>query len=322
MLSQDESQEVTETGSFLEKLQVKLKSFSLPGFHGVSVYYVIIFFSRGFQKGSLVTRASAIAFNILIAILPSMIFLFTLIPFVPFPNFQSELLLFFENILPENAFTLLEATLVLVITHKSSGLLFFMFLATIIFSTNGIHALINAFNISAHEFKVRSWLSQRITSLLLVFLISLMLAAAIIFILLGKTALNKLVEMDIIQLNFTYYLISIANWIIFLALIFFAISTLYYEIPAVKKEWKYFSPGSIVATLLFVLSSLGFSFYVNNFGQYNKLYGSIGTLIVILIWLYINSISLLLGFELNASIKTANKKKGLLIGKTSEETLQ
>ena len=260
----------------------------------------------------MVTRASAIAFNILIAILPSTIFLFTLIPFVPIANFQNELLEFFYDILPKNAFNLLENTLIQVITEKSGGLLLMMFLATVIFSTNGIHALINAFNVSTHEFQTRSWVSQRITSLFLIFLIAIMMAVSIIIILIGKTMLTKLVELGIIEMNFNFYLLSIAKWIIFLALIFFVIASLYYEIPANKEEWKFFSPGSIVATLLFVLSSLGFSIFVNSFGQFNKLYGSIGTLMVILIWLYINSISLLIGFELNVSIKTANKKKDFM----------
>jgi len=126
----------------------------------------------------------------------------------------------------------------------------------------------------------------------------------------GRFSLEKLVEMNVIKLDSTYYLFSTAKWILFLILIFFAISTLYYEIPAEKKEWRFFSPGSIMATFLFLVSSMGFTAYVNNFGQYNKLYGSIGTFMVILLWLYFNSISLLAGFELNASIKTANKITG------------
>lgn len=285
---------------------------SLPGLHRVSIYYVIIFFIRGFQKGTLVTRASSIAFNILIGILPALIFIFTLIPFVPISNFQNEMLLFLENILPENAFLMIEGTIVEVITKKSGGLLFFMFLTTVLISTNGIHALLHAFNVSSHEFETRSWVSQRRASLFLLFIITFMLAIAILVILAGKSTLNKLVELDIIQTNVTYYLLVAAKWFTLLTLVFFIISSIYYQIPARKKEWRFFSPGSIIATFLFVVSSLGFSSYINNFGQYNKLYGSIGTLMVILIWIYFNSISLLIGFELNASIITANIKKDLL----------
>ncbi len=302
----------TSIDILVQKVRVLLESFSLPGFHKISVFYVIMFFIRGFQTGTLVTRASSIAFNFLLATLPSMIFLFTLIPFIPIPNFQTELLTIFENVFPSNVFILIESTLIEVITKKSGGLLFFMFITTAIFSTNGIHAVINAFNVSTHDFKIRSWFSQRITSFLLLFVIFVLLFSAILIILLGKIVLNELVYLNIIEMNFTFYLLSIAKWIVFISLIFFSISVLYYQIPADKKEWRFLTPGSMVATFLFVISSLGFSFYVNNFGQYNKLFGSIGTLIVILLWMYFNSISLLIGFELNASIITANKKKGLL----------
>lgn len=312
MLSSGLEKIKTSIDKLSQKVRIFLESFSLPGFQKISAFYVIMFFIRGFQTGTLVTRASSIAFNFLLATLPSMIFLFTLIPFIPIPNFQTELLTIFENVLPSNAFVLIESTLIEVITKRSGGLLFFMFITTVIFSTNGIHAVINAFNVSTHEFKIRSWFSQRITSFLLLFVIFVLLSSAIIIILLGKIVLNELVNLNIIEMNFTFYLLSIAKWIVFISLIFFSISVLYYQIPADKKEWRFLTPGSMVATFLFVISSLGFSFYVNNFGQYNKLFGSIGSLIVILLWMYFNSISLLIGFELNASIVTANKKKGLL----------
>lgn len=286
-----------------------MKTLSLPGFHGVPIYHVVLFFSKGFQKGTLVTRASSIAFNVLIGMLPASIFFFTLIPFIPVPNFHEEILLFFESILPLNAFEMVEGTLVEVITKKSGGLLFSMFFVTLLMSSNGIHALLHAFNVSYHEFETRSWVSQRRTSLFLLFVITLLLMAAILMILMGKFTINKLVELNMLEMNVTFYLITAAKWFVILFLVFFVISTIYYQIPAKKTEWKYFSPGSIVATFLFIISSLGFSAYVNNFGQYNKFYGSIGTVLVILLWIYFNSLSLLIGFELNASIKTAETQQ-------------
>ncbi len=293
-----------------------VKKVSLPGFEKVPIYDVILFFLKGFQKGALVTRASAIAFNLIIAILPSTIFLFTLIPFLPIPNFQTEVLLLFENILPENVYALMEATLIDVITQRSHGLLFFMFLATMIFSTNGVHALINAFNVSLHTFDTHSWLAQRAVSLIFVFILVSLLGTAAILILFSKIAINYLAELQLFERNITYILIILGKWMIVLALLFFAISFLYYLSPAKRTKWKFFSAGSTLATILFVVSSLGFSTFVNNFGQFNKLYGSLGTFIVILLWLYFNSISLLIGFELNVSIKTANlEKEKLSLGK-------
>lgn len=282
-----------------------LRKLVLPGFDGVPINQVMTFVIRGFRKGVLVTRASSIAFNLLMALLPASIFLFTLIPFIPIPNFQHELIKLFENILPENAFNFLEATIIDIVTHKSKGLLLFMFFATVIFSTNGIHAVIHAFVVSAHTFKTRTWVNQRKVSVFLLLIIILMISTAGFLVIFGKTTLNRLVLQHIIQKHSVIYSIIFLKWIVVVLLLYLAISFLYYFAPAKSSGFKFFSPGSTLATMLFIITSLGFSAYVNHFGQYNKLYGSIGTLMVILLWLYLNSIAILIGFELNVSILDA-----------------
>jgi len=283
----------------------KIRKLVLPGFDGVPISQVITFVIKGFRKGVLVTRASSIAFNLLMALLPASIFLFTLIPFIPIPNFQQELIKLFENILPSNAFNFLETTIIDIVTHKSRGLLLFMLIATIIFSTNGIHAVIHAFVVSAHTFKTRSWLNQRKISVILLLIVIFMISTAGFLVIFGKFAVNRLVQLHIIKRQFVLYFLIFLKWILIVLLLFLAISFLYYFAPARRTGFKFFSPGSTLATLLFILTSLGFSAYVNNFGQYNKLYGSAGTLMVILIWLYLNSIAILIGFELNVSIMDA-----------------
>lgn len=281
----------------------------LPGFDGAPLDLVVRLIVKGlFGRGVAVTRASSIAFNLLMALLPASIFMFTLIPFIPIPNFQTELVRMFENILPANAYSFLETTIVDVITNRSGTLLVVMFIATIIFSTNGIHALMHAFVVSAHEFQSRTWIQQRKIAVFLLLIILLMFSISGALIILSRSVVNRLVDLGILQLNLVFYLIMIFKWILIIGMLFFAISTLYYLVPAKKKDFRYISPGSIVATALFIFTSMGFSAYVNNFGQYNKLYGSIGTLIVILIWLYLNSIALLVGFELNVSIKAATEE--------------
>jgi len=283
----------------------KIRKLVLPGFDGVPISQVITFVIKGFRKGVLVTRASSIAFNLLMALLPASIFLFTLIPFIPIPNFQQELIKLFENILPSNAFNFLETTIIDIVTHKSRGLLLFMLIATIIFSTNGIHAVIHAFVVSAHTFKTRSWLNQRKISVILLLIVIFMISTAGFLVIFGKFAVNRLVQLHIIKRQFVLYFLIFLKWILIVLLLFLAISFLYYFAPARRTGFKFFSPGSTLATLLFILTSLGFSAYVNNFGQYNRLYGSAGTLMVILIWLYLNSIAILIGFELNVSILDA-----------------
>jgi membrane protein len=283
----------------------KLENLTLPGFKGVSLGHVIRFVIKGFSKGSLVTRASAIAFNLLMALIPATIFLFTLIPFIPIPNFQEELIRLFESILPVNAFSFLETTIVDVVTKKSGGFLILMLVGTVIFSTNGIHAIIHSFVVSAHSFKTRTWVNQRKISIVLLFVVLGMIGLAGFMVIFGKMAITSLVEMEVIERHLVIFLLILFKWIIVVLLLLLAISFLYYFAPARKSYFRFISPGSMVATILFIITSLGFSAYVNNFGQYNRLYGWIGTLIVILVWLYLNSIALLIGFELNLSIKEA-----------------
>jgi membrane protein len=290
----------------------KIKKLVLPGFDGVPISHVITFVIKGFRKGVLVTRASSIAFNLLMALLPASIFLFTLIPFIPIPNFQEELLKLFENFLPSNAFNFLETSIIDIVTHKSGGLLLLMLIATIIFSTNGIHAVIHAFVVSAHSFKTRTWFNQRKISIVLLTIVVMMISIAGFLVIFGKLAVNRLVELHIIKRYLVIYVLIFLKWIMIILLLFLAISSLYYLAPAKRTDFKFFSPGSTLATILFILTSLGFSAYVNNYGPYNKLYGSIGTLMVILLWLYLNSIAILIGFELNVSIIAARTEEEIL----------
>ncbi len=283
----------------------KIKNLVLPGFDGIPIREVFQFVIRGFRKGVLVTRASSIAFNLLMAVLPATIFLFTLIPFIPIPNFQLELIKLFESIFPANAYNLMENTIIDIVTNKSGGLLLVMFFATIIFSTNGIHAVLHAFVVTSHSFKPRSWVNQRKVSILLLLIGILMIAAAGMLIIFGKSAVNRLVELDILEKSLVISILVFLKWIVVVLLLFVAISFLYYLAPAKRHDFRFITPGSTLATILFIITSLGFSAYVNSFGQYNKLYGWIGTLMVILVWLYLNSIALLIGFELNLSIKEA-----------------
>jgi membrane protein len=286
----------------------RMSKLVLPGFDGLPISEVFTFVVKGFRKGVLVTRASSIAFNMLMALLPASIFLFTLIPFMPIHNFQKELIRLFENILPANAFNFLETTIIDIVTRKSKGLLLIMFAATVLFSTNGIHAIINAFVVSAHSFKSRSWFHQRKISVILLIIFIFLVFSGGILIIYEKVAVNRLVEYHIINRTLVIDLLRYLKWLVIIPLVFLTISFLYYYAPAKRTGFRFFSAGSTLATFLFLLTSLGFSAYVNKFGQYNKLYGSLGTLMVILIWLYLNSIAILIGFELNVSIRAALDK--------------
>lgn len=286
------------------------KGVSLPGFYGTPFYDVVVFFFRGIMRGSLTTRASAIAFSFFLAIFPSIIFLFTLIPYIPVDNFQEQFFAMLKALIPGNAFAALESTLLEVITLKSGGLLSFGFLAALFFSTNGVNALIGAFNATYHSIDIRGIWSQYFVSIFLTIFLTFLISFATALIIFGQVALNYLDVHNIIKDNIAIWLLVAGKWIIVLILFFISIAMLYYFAPAKRTKFRFFSPGATLATFLIIITSVGFSAYVNNFGQYNKLYGSIGSFMALMLWLYFNAIALLLGFELNASISSAANENG------------
>ena len=291
--------------SFLDKIR-------LPFHKNVSLYEIGRVFALGLVSGSLTTRASSIAFKIFLAVFPAILFVFTLIPYIPIDNFQDIFLSFFKDLMPHEAYVTVKDTILDVATHKQSGLLSVGFLAAIYFATNGISGVIAAFNATTLTLDTRTWYRQQLISIILVIVMTVLTTLAIGITFFSESFINYLVEIGVLEINLTYYLISFAKWITIGALYYFAIAFMYYYAPANRVNWKFFSFGCMVATVLTILVSLGFSYYVNNFGQYNKLYGSIGTLIVVLMWMYFNSLILLLGFELNVSINNAeNNKKAI-----------
>ncbi len=282
----------------------RAKQISIPGFEGIPIYDVVAFFVRGIQRGALTTRASSIAFHFALASLPLIIYLFTLIPHIPINNFQEGFMSMVESMLPSNVFQLLESTLRDMFI-KRRALQLFGILIALYFATNAINVLIVAFNNTYHAIETRSWMERRAIAAFLVIIMFVLMVTAISLIIFSRSAINLLEYKEIIQKSLTLYIFRIGKWIVIIALIYSALSFLYWLGPSRKMKWKFYSAGSSLASVLVILTSLIFSFIINNFGQFNKFYGSIGTLMVILLWLYLNSIALLIGFELNASIKGA-----------------
>ncbi len=303
------------------KIINQAKKISLPGFNRVPLYDVGVFYMNGLGNGALGVRASAVSFSFFMALFPSIIFLFTLIPFVPIPNFQPELIKILEQVLPSNTYQVVENTIIDIATIKRGSLLSFGFLAAVIISTNGISAMIAAFNASANALENRTWLSMRLIAVVLVLIVFSLTTIATGLIIFGKYILRFLVNKSILYSGFSQFIFVSGQWIIILVFILLCISFLYYYAPSKRSKYRFFSPGSIIATLLIILSSLAFSYYLGRFGRYNKIYGSIGTLIALLVWLKINSFVLIMGFELNISIRNAKLgyKKDLELSESSQE---
>lgn len=284
------------------------KHVTLPFLDGVPVYNVTIFFWRSIVDGSLTTRASAIAFNFFLALFPAIIFLFTLIPYVPIPDFQDELFFLIKSLVPSGTFNAIEGTVEDIITRPRGGLLSIGFLMALVFATNGIQSIMSAFDATIHSINRRTLMGQWMISVVLLLILWVLLAVAIILITGGQVFLDYLVEHTAIFDKLTYYFLSIGKWIITVALFFFAYAFLYYMAPARKTKWRFISAGGTLATLLSIITLFGFTFYINHFSQYNKLYGSIGTLLIVLLLIYFISLILLVGFELNASIYQAHQE--------------
>lgn len=289
----------------IEKLSHKARKITLPFFDNVPLYDVARFFWKGIVDGDITTRASAIAFNFILAIFPAIIFLFTLIPYIPIENFQQHLMDLLESVLPQNAFSAIQETIKDIITQPRGGLLSIGFFAAFFFATNGIVSIISAFNGTIHAIETRSWINQHLVALGLAVIITLLTTISLSMITISESVMNSLVAKGILRMNLTYYLLLGGKWFMICALFFFSYAFLFYFAPARKTKFKFISAGGTLTTLLTIIASLVFAYYINNFGKYNTLYGSIGTLIVVMLSIYFNALMLLIGFELNVSIWSA-----------------
>lgn len=291
----------------LKPLIVLSQHLRLPGFEGLPLYDVLSFFFKRLSEGELQTRARSLAFSLFLAIFPAIIFIFTLIPYIPIPSFPDKLLLLISEFLPASTFEAVKETIEDIIRHQRGGLLSFGFLFALFVSAEGVMNVMTWFNRSFHGKEQRSAWRVRLMAIGLTITLAIFIFLAIGLILTTEFIYYYL-ESKHILVNFMQLLfLTAGKWIILLMLSFSAISLLYYYGPSKHEKLRFISAGSSLATLLIVLTSLGFNYFITNFGQYNKLYGSIGTLIIILIWLYINSMVLLVGYELNVSIRKAKK---------------
>jgi membrane protein len=284
------------------------KACVLPGFSPLPLYTVATFFFKEIGKETLVNKASSLAYNFMLAIFPAIIFLFTLIPYIPKSiGFQKTLMDLLALVLPNNAYLAFETTINEIVNIQNGSLLSVGFILSIFFSTNGVHKLMVAFNKSSLIVETRTWLKQRLVAMVLTFIIAVSVIVCIAAMAIGEILLTYLQN----ELNYkggiTLFAIQLTKWALLGILYFITVSILYRYGPAHAKKWKFFSAGSWLATILAFVTIWGFSFYINNFGSYNKLYGSIGTLIVVMIWLYLNSLILLIGFELNASVDLSKR---------------
>jgi membrane protein len=282
----------------------KSKRWYLPGFEGVPFYDVIQFFFKQVKTVGLTERASAVAYNFIMAIPPSFLFLFTLIPNLPFVSKKSikiQLHSLITDIVPAKEYN---GNLVKFVDSfldgSKIGLLSFGLVLALFFASNAMMGLMRSFNKNYIGFKKRNGFEDRWIAIRLTILIFGLVLGCLV-LLLTQTAVLSLIGIKSAKLK---DIIFYGRWIFIIGLIYYSIAFIYKYAPAVKERWKLISPGTILATFLSIAATLGFSFFVNNFGRYNALYNSIGSIIVLMTLVYINSLVLIIGFELNVSIKS------------------
>ncbi len=270
----------------LNLLAKLLKKIKLPGFEGLSLYDLFEMYVLGIVKGALTNRASAIAYSFFMAIFPFLLFIIILIPHIPISNFQERFLTFLESFLPPQTTDFFSQTIFENI--NGAGLISSVFLISMLLMANGVNAIFSGFERSYHEQITRNMFRQYFYA----FGVSLILAILLIVTVAGLGYF----EIYVSQTTF-------AKYGFYIAMVFLATAILYYFGTKEGKKSRFFSLGAVFTTLLIIVTSYLFGIYINNFSQYNKLYGSIGALLILLVYLWLNANIILLGFELNASLQ-------------------
>jgi len=292
-----------------------MKKIKFKKYDNLSLYKLIKIFSYNLQEDEIMDRANGVAYNFILATFPAIIFLFTLLPYISvyFPEITTDTIMnFIKELVPASMYDTIASTVLDIISNQRGGLLTFGFLFAVYLSTNGMMALMRAFNACYRTVEKRHWLRTRLTSLGLTLMLAVVLFSAIILLIVGQFALDyvtsNLSEFSHLNMDgFTISMLFVLRFVVIFIVFFIAISFIYYFGPAVHYNWSFFSIGSLLATLAIIGLSYGFSFYITNFGSYNKVYGSIGALIALMAWIQLVTMILLYGYEVNASLHYGRK---------------
>ncbi|WP_405296217.1 YihY/virulence factor BrkB family protein [Algibacter sp. Ld11] len=290
-----------------------LKKLKLPGLEGLSFYDLVELYVIGIAKGALATRASAIAFSFFMAIFPFLLFVLIIIPYVPIDDFKIEFLVFLESFLPPNTSDFFfENIFENIDQSQRGGLLSSVFVLSIGLMANGVNAVFSGFENSYHEQLTRNVFKQYLYALGIALILAFLLIITIVV--LGYFQLyvvqglfNALEHRGYEVASQGLFWTDVVKYLFFVLMVYLATATLYYFGTKEGKHSSFFSVGALFTTLLIIVTSYFFGLYIENFGQYNKLYGSIGALLILMFYLWLNSNILLLGYELNASLNKLRK---------------
>ncbi len=279
----------------------------LPGFRDISLYEVWNPFMEQLRRTSLTERASGISFNIVMAIPPTLIFIFTLIPYLPISKqFMNQLFSLIRDIVPgEKNNSVIIHFLKDFINRPRNGLLSSGLLLAILFSSNAMMGVLRSFDKNYNGFRKRKVFHKRKVALQLT-LITFLLIFICILLLVAQSVVLKWIGVGDLTIR---SIIDRARWGIIILLTFYIVSFIYRHGPALRKRWPLVTPGAVFATTLMVLATWLVSYWVNHFSNYNKLYGSISAIFILMSLIYANSMAVLMGFELNVTLNNLRQDK-------------
>lgn len=284
------------------------KKISLPGIESFSLYDLLETYIVGIAKGTFTSRAGGIAFSFFMAIFPFILFVLNLIPYIKIPNFQKEFLLLIDELLPPQTAEFFNPIMLDIAANPRGSLLSFTLILAIFLMSNGVNAIFSGFEYSFYVRKKRTVLRQYLIAVGVSVFLAFVLFASVIGLLIGQYLVMNLNDETILLNNMEW--ISILRYISFVILIYIIIATLYYFGTKESRSYRFFSLGAVITTVLFMLTTYLFGIYIENFSAYNELYGSIGALLIMMLYVWINSNLLLLGFELNVTLhRLKNRKK-------------
>lgn len=290
----------------------KSKEWAPPGFQGITLYKVLEYFFKGFNVPNLTEKAAAISYNFIMSVPPTCLFLFTLVPNLPFISkcgLKIQLHSIIHDIIPSRTYNIGLINFVdSFIDGSKIGLISFTLILSLFFASSGVIGIMRSFNKDYIGFEKIKGLKKRWEAIKLTLMLFGLILIYLILLLIQNNILNWIGIKNIHLKN----LILFGKWIFIIGLIFSSYAFIYRYAPSTTKRWKLISPGAIIATLLSIFVTIVFTAFVDNFGRYNLLYGSIGTIMVFMIMIFLNSMVVLIGFEFNLSInilKTFEEEK-------------
>lgn len=292
-----------EKSPALQHFIVLAKKFTLPGFDKVPVFDVVRFLFEEIKKDLIPTRARSIAYSFFIAFFPGIIFLFTLLPYIPLDGFEEAIFALISDVIPDQVYrNFIEFTVSDLLNKPREGLLSIGALLTLYFSTQGVVSMMSSFNKTYSIYTRRNFFQIRWMAIKLTIVLFFLFLISIGLIITGELLINWCVEWLNIKSGLTVFLLHALRYSIIILLFFLSVSFIYYYGPSTKKKFRFISPGSTLTTVGSIAASIGFSYYVGSIDKFDNIYGFFGSIIIFLGWMYINAFVLLVGFELNASI--------------------